>query len=130
MLPIITTVGGWIATWFTNKQALNVAQQNTLLSIEQAKADLAMQDGKYESEWELASLSQQDKWIRRFSFLLFTAPFLVALYSPEAVKHYFEVAVASVPLWWQQVYVGITGGVWGISSLKNVVPSFINLLKK
>ncbi|GAB0109226.1 hypothetical protein PA7559_04930 [Pseudoalteromonas distincta] len=35
-----------------------------------------------------------------------------------------------VPPWLIQTWVAINGGVWGIASLKNVVPQFITLVKR
>jgi hypothetical protein len=61
---------------------------------------------------------------------MFTAPFVVAIFSPEQVQQYFDHAIKSVPEWWQKSYIAITGGIWGISSLKNVVPAVIAGVKR
>lgn len=69
-------------------------------------------------EWEMQSLEDKDKWIRRTSFFAFILPFVVAIFSPEAVRQYFDVALASIPEWWKNAYIAITGAIWGISSMK------------
>lgn len=74
----------------------------------------------YNHEWEMQALEDKDKVIRRISFVAFILPFVVAIFSPSAVQEYFEVALASIPEWWQNAYIGITGSVWGISTMKNV----------
>lgn len=76
-------------------------------------------------EWEMASLADKDRWLRRISFSMFSAPFIWALFDPTGVEVYFTIALSSVPEWWLELYGAMVGGVWGISALKNSMPALV-----
>lgn len=76
-------------------------------------------------DWEMASLSDKDKWLRRMSFGMFSAPFIWALFDPVGVETYFTIALSSVPSWWLELYGCMIGGVWGVSALKNTMPALV-----
>ena len=76
-------------------------------------------------DWEMASLSDKDRWLRRISFTMFSAPFVWALFDPTGVEVYFTIALSSVPEWWLELYGAMVGGVWGISALKNTMPALV-----
>ena len=77
------------------------------------------------AEWEMANLTDKDKWLRRGSFAMFAAPFFWALYDPVAVEQYFNVALSAMPEWYIQMFGAMVGGVWGISALKNTAPALV-----
>lgn len=107
-----------------------MAQQQTQLAVEQNKARLALDTESNNHNWEMAELTDADKWIRRISFAAFTAPFIIAAFAPGAVHTYFVTAIAVIPDWYKQTYMSITGAVWGISSLKNTIPQVLNTFRK
>ena len=76
-------------------------------------------------DWEMANLTDKDKWLRRISFSMFSAPFVWALFDPFAVEAYFALALSAMPEWYIQMYGAMVGGVWGISALKNTAPALI-----
>lgn len=76
-------------------------------------------------DWEMANLTDKDKWLRRISFAMFSAPFVWALFDPLAVEMYFTLALSSMPEWYIQLYAGMIGGVWGIAALKNTAPALV-----
>jgi hypothetical protein len=76
-------------------------------------------------EWEMANLTDKDKWLRRISFSMFSAPFFWALVDPEGVQQYFSVALSAMPEWYIQMFGAMVGGVWGISALKNTAPALV-----
>ena len=76
-------------------------------------------------DWEMANLSDKDKWLRRISFSMFSAPFVWALFDPLAVEMYFTLALSAMPEWYIQLYAGMIGGVWGIAALKNTAPALV-----
>jgi hypothetical protein len=115
-----------VSGWFSYKKQ----QQATLQAVEENKQKLALADDKYNSSWELAELANSDKWLRRISFFIFTLPFFIAIFSSADVHHYFAVGLQSIPDWWIKTYVGITGAVWGISSLKNSIISIASAFRK
>jgi len=81
-------------------------------------------------DWEMASLADKDKWLRRISFSMFSAPFVWALFDPVGVETYFTIALSSVPSWWLEMYGAMVGGVWGISALKNTMPALVGGVAK
>ena len=81
-------------------------------------------------DWEMASLADKDKWLRRLSFSMFSAPFVWALFDPVGVETYFTIALSSVPSWWLEMYGAMVGGVWGISALKNTMPALVGGVAK
>ena len=81
-------------------------------------------------DWEMASLADKDRWLRRISFSMFSAPFIWALFDPVGVETYFTIALSSVPEWWLELYGAMVGGVWGISALKNTMPALVGGVAK
>ncbi len=122
-IPLLSELVGVGRDWLKGKQAIKQAEQENT-------ARLLADKESNNSAWEMANLQDKDKFLRWFSFVMFSSPFWIAIVSPEQVRDYFEVAINSVPVWWQQMFIAINGGVWGISSLKNVVPALIQGIKK
>tara|TARA_R100001082_G_scaffold105887_1_gene78331 strand:- start:3322 stop:3720 length:399 start_codon:yes stop_codon:yes gene_type:complete len=89
------------------------------------KARLMRDTQSNNHEWEMASLSDKDRWLRRISFSMFSAPFIWALFDPVGVEVYFNIALSAVPEWWLELYGCMIGGVWGISALKNTMPALV-----
>lgn len=130
MVPIITSIFALVGTWLTGYQAKTKAKQDMALAELQNKARLLADTESNNHAWEMANLTDKDKWLRRISFAMFASPFIVALFAPEHVAAYFNTAIDSVPKWWQQTFMSITGGIWGLSSLKNVLPGIVDVFKK
>ena len=91
----------------------------------QNKARLMRDTQSNNHAWEMASLSDKDRWLRRISFTMFSAPFVWALFDPVGVEVYFTIALSAVPEWWLELYGAMVGGVWGISALKNTMPALV-----
>mgnify|MGYP003142201492 FL=1 len=75
------------------------------------KARLMRDTASNNHAWEMASLADKDKWLRRMSFGMFSAPFVWALFDPVGVETYFTIALSSVPEWWLELYGAMVGGV-------------------
>ena len=123
MFNFIKTMCGFVAEWFRNKHELTIAQHKTKMNIEENNQRLALSKQNANSAWEIAALKGQDKLVRRVSFFMFAAPFFIATIAPEHVRMYFDVAIMAIPQWWLKTYVSITGTIWGIASLKDILPS-------
>jgi|688.fasta_scaffold490512_1 hypothetical protein len=84
--------------------------------------------------WEMANLTDKDQGLRRVCFGIFIFPFFWAVFDPTGVKDYFTTVLTAMPEWYVQIVIAMVGGIWGISALKNVVPSIIgqtvNILRK
>ncbi len=82
------------------------------------KVKLALDENTNNAAWEMAQIEGKDKFLRRVSFFMLSAPFMVAIVAPQAVQDYFTVALAAMPEWYQYTYMSIVGAVWGISEFK------------
>ena len=69
-------------------------------------------------EWEMAQIEDKDLWLRRISFGILSFPIVFAWVDPTNVALYFNVALAAIPEWYQKMYVGIIGAIWGLAELK------------
>lgn len=94
-----------------NKRKINAA-------VTENKIKLALSEQSHNKNWELAQIEDKDSLLRRFSFFMLSMPFIVAMFSPEKVKVYFDVAIAAVPEWYQYAYMVILGAIWGVSEFK------------
>jgi len=130
MIPIIDGVVSLVTTWLSGYNQKKKAQLDISLAEMQNKARLMSDESSNNHAWEMASLTDKDKWLRRLSFAMFASPFVIALISPDHVAAYFHTAINSVPIWWQKTFMSITGGIWGLSSLKNILPGVVDVLKK
>lgn len=117
-IPIIGKVIDYIGGYFERKQRISEAQTQAEIQSYQSAQDHAQ-------KWEITAESRSDKFLRRVSFLLFVMPFLVAIVWPQHVQVYFEESLAVIPDWWRDTFIAITGSIWAISSLKNVVPQLV-----
>lgn len=115
-------VGGVVDYVRTGQEIKKAEKQN--------KARLMRDTQSNNHAWEMASLSDKDKWLRRMSFGMFSAPFVWALFDPVGVETYFTIALSSVPEWWLEMYGAMVGGVWGISALKNTMPALVGGVAK
>jgi hypothetical protein len=89
------------------------------------KARLLRDEQSHNSAWEMANLTDKDQGLRRVCFAIFIFPFFWAVVDPAAVKDYFTTVITAMPEWYVQIVIAMVGGIWGISALKNVVPSII-----
>ncbi len=120
--------------FFTKKSEARTKIKEAKLGIKLAdmnnKARLLNDEGSNNHEWEMANLTDKDKWLRRISFAMFSAPFIWALFDPAGVKAYFEIALAAMPEWYIQLYAAMVGGVWGFAALKNSIPAIVGGVKR
>lgn len=118
------------STWLTGRNE----RQKSKIEMDKAEAEniarLLRDKESNNSAWEIATLRDKDKLLRRTSFVMFAAPLVLAMFDPSAVKEYFDTAIQSMPDWWIKSFMGITGSIWGLSSLKNIVPSLLDSFRK
>lgn len=115
--------------WLENRKEKQQAKHNRELAVINNQARLAQSEKDYNHAWELASLQDKDKLLRFISYFMFTSPILITVFSPEHGAKIFS-NLESVPPWLVQSWVAINGAVWGIASLKNVIPEFASNLKR
>jgi len=122
MIGIIGTLLGPIVNGVKDYVA---GEQEIKKAEKENRARLLRDKQSNNHDWEMANLTDKDKWLRRMSFGMFSAPFVWALFDPIAVEAYFKLTLSAMPDWYIQMYGAMIGGVWGISALKNTVPALI-----
>jgi hypothetical protein len=123
--PIIDAASEW------NKGRVDLKKKKLDIksAVAENKARLLRDTSSNNHDWEMANLEDKDKWLRRISFGMFAGPFIWALFDPAGVKDYFDVALASMPEWYIQLFAAMIGGVWGFSALKNSIPAIVGGVK-
>ena len=122
-IPIVGDLINLGSTYMKGKTEIKKAEMNNT-------AKLLGDEQSNNSSWEMANLTDKDKWLRRGSFLMFAMPFIWAMFDPEAVKNYFDVALEAMPEWYVKLFGIMIGGVWGVAALKNTVMGIFGGLKK
>ena len=105
------------------------AEKDRDLAVINNQARLAQSTADNNHDWEMQSIRDKDKTLRFFSYSMFTAPILITVVSPEQGAVIFK-NLENVPPWLVQTWVAINGAVWGIASLKNVVPQFVGQFRR
>ena len=123
--PIASLAGSVIEKRAEKAQAKHKLE----LAVIENKARLAISKSEHNQAWEMAQLEDKDKVLRWFSYTMFTAPIVITVVSPEWGKQIFQ-NLEYAPSWVVEVWIAMNGAVWGLSSLKNVVPSFVGSIKK
>lgn len=112
-------IGGWIFDSVKQSREIKAAAaENTVRLLKDEQSN--------NHAWEMANLQDKDKGLRWVSFGLFAGPMVWALFDPVGVKEYFTLFKEVMPDWYQQIVFSMVGGIWGVSALKNVVPSIVS----
>lgn len=119
-----------VKEWNNGRVELKKKKMDIKNAVAENKARLLRDTNSNNHEWEMANLEDKDKWLRRISFSMFSAPFIWALFDPKGVETYFKTALAAMPEWYIQLYAAMVGGVWGFAALKNSIPSIVGGVKK
>ena len=107
-----------LITYYREKKQ---AEHKRDLAVINHQADKAQND----HNWEMANLVDNDKALRRVSFVMFSSPIILAMAAPEHASIAFQ-NLNLVPSWMVETWIGINGAVWGLASLKKVVPATIS----
>lgn len=111
---VVSIVTGWFSTW-QRRQENQAKIEN---AVTENKIKLAQSEQSHNQAWEMAALEGRDNFMRRMSFVMWSAPFFWALFDPAAVREFFSVTLAALPEWYIGGYMGITGAIWGLLELK------------
>jgi len=129
MFSFITGLFGIGKQYLENKKEEKKEKHNLKMQGIKNRARLLQDTQTNNAEWEMRVLENKDMILQRLSFLMFSMPFIVAMFKPELVKSYFDIALASMPEWYIQIFVAIIGGVWGLAELKNGLPGILSAIK-
>lgn len=127
---MIGAIIGGVTSLFTSWNDVRKAKIQTKLAVETYRQELALSKEQHNQNWELASLAQQDKLLRRVCFFILAAPLVIAFFFPEHISIYFKTSINAIPLWWQKTFMAVVGGVWGLAELKDVVPGIVSAFRK
>ncbi len=126
---LIAPIANLAGTFIKNRAEKSMAKHKLELNVLENKARLALAEHEANSEWEMAQLQDKDKILRWFSYTMFTAPIIITIIMPEWGKQIFQ-NLEYAPSWVVEVWIAMNGAVWGLSSLKNVVPSVVGSIRK
>ena len=129
ILSVLGFIAKPLTTFMTNRKELKVAKHTRDLAIINNQARLAISTEQNNHSWEMASLQDKDRYLRRFSFILFTSPIFIAIVSPEQWAD-IKIQLETIPSWMLQIWFYMIAGIWGISSLKDAVPQIISSFRK
>ena len=116
VIDLATNIGGWVNDSIKHKRELEAAEAAN-------KVRLLQDTMSNNHAWEMANLTDKDAWLRRICFAVFMYPIFWAGFSPDGAREYFSVLQTALPEWYIQIVIAMVGGIWGIASLKNVIPS-------
>ena len=126
---ILSFISKPITQYLKNRGEVKKAKHTRDIAIIDNQARLASDKQNNNHSWEMASLQDKDKWLRWFSFFLFTTPIILVVVSPEHGELVF-VRLKEVPDWMLTIWFSMISGVWGISALKDAVPQLIAGFRK
>jgi hypothetical protein len=129
MLNLLQPIAGLAGQWMSNRAEKAKAKHKLELNVLENKARLALAENEANAEWEMAQLQDKDKVLRWFSYTMFTAPIVITVVNPEWGRRIFE-NLDYAPSWVVEVWIAMNGAVWGLSSLKNVVPQVVGSIRK
>ena len=119
----VTAVG---KQWLSNKAEKTKAEHGLKMAEIQNKARLMASTTEYNHDWEMKALTASGRSLKWASFMLFALPILFTVVAPfggdggnEAVTQMWA-NFERVPEAWMRIYYAITGGIWGITALKDV----------
>lgn len=125
MLELLGLGVGIVKDFVQGRRDLQQAEIRTAQAVEDNKARLAASVEDHNSSWEMAQLSDKDKGLRRVCFVILMAPFVYAMFDPQAVTNYFDVVLDAMPEWYINIVVGVIGAIWGFSYARTQLPSII-----
>lgn len=117
-LAIFNLLGGIVQQFVTNWQAKQENQRQIEKAVAENKIRLAQDAQSHNQSWEMSALEGKDNFLRRLSFLIWSAPMLYSAYDAQAAGAFFHDALSALPDWYIAGYLAISGAVWGISELK------------
>jgi len=127
---LLGPIAGVFTSWNDGRNKLKAADLDIKLAEKQNKARLLRDEQSNNHGWEMASLADKDKWLRRISFAIFVWPMTpIGVWKPEWLIEYYKV-LELVPEWQVQLIMIMVGGVWGVAELKNSLPAIVGAFKK
>ncbi len=119
---LVSALVGGVSDLFKDKRALKKAEVDNKIRLMQSEQS-------HNQDWEMASLQDKDKWLRRISFAIFIWPITpIAAIAPEWIIEYYA-ALKVIPEWNLQLIMIMIGGIWGVAELKQSLPGIVGFIK-
>ena len=96
MLALLQPLVGLAKGWLEGRTKRQAARQKTELAIEQRRTEMAAARGEHDADWELETLRQPDRQMRRVLASLILLPVVVTVIAPEHAGVMWE-RLRSVP---------------------------------
>lgn len=120
---LLSTAADGIVDHFKDQRAIKKAETENKIRLMQSEQS-------HNQDWEMASLRDKDKWLRRISFAIFIWPITpIAAIAPSWILKYYE-ALEAIPEWNLQLIMIMIGGIWGVAELKQSLPGIVGFLTK
>ena len=119
---LVSALVGGVSDHFKDKRALKKAEVDNKIRLMQSEQS-------HNQDWEMASLQDKDKWLRRISFAIFILTITpIAAIAPEWIIEYYA-ALKVIPEWNLQLIMIMIGGIWGVAELKQSLPGIVGFIK-
>lgn len=118
MAPIISALAGMAGEWVSDWKAKKQNQRDIERATAENRIRLAESAQTHNEEWEMRALEGRDAFLRRTSFIAWSAPIAWAAVDSPGAAAFFRDALGALPDWYVGGYLAITGAVWGIAELK------------
>ena len=120
---LLKPVVGGVVDYVTKGQDIRAAEKENISRL--------LRDEKSNNHaWEMAVLSDKDKWLRRVCFVIFIFPMIYSWIDPVAVQTYFDITLKTLPAWYIEIIFALVGSIFGISALKNTLPALVGGISK
>lgn len=117
---ILSAVTGAAGELLTDWREGRANQRAVRKAVADNQIRLALDAAQHNSNWEMAALAGRDRFLRRVSFSLFSAPMIWAAVDPAGARAYFTDALAALPDWYVTGYLAMLGAIWGLSELRGM----------
>ena len=123
--PVVELAKGWLE----GRQKVQAARIKTQEAIETRRAQQASEQGKRDSDWELASIGQSGRFSRRFVMLCVFAPIIVTTIWPDHGDQLWA-NMAKIPTEWWTLTGIVVGGIYGVRQAPALLGKIAQALRK
>ena len=120
--------------WLDGKQKLQASKQRTERAVEERRAQQAREKGRFDSEWELEQLKQQqnskaNRANRTITMLLVFSPVIVTVVSPDHGRQIWENLKLVPGPYWGLISL-VMSGIWAQKNAAPVISKISQALGK
>lgn len=128
MIEVFKILFAFAAQWLDSHRKIQQAKQEQNHATVEASTRLISDQELNNQAWQIQALKGADKFLERISFVILFWPFVLCPFNPGIVKAYFD-ALAQMPSWYIQMCAGVLATIWGLLSLKDVVPYMVHSIR-